>query len=152
VSHSTSGFGPPPEADPPSSHRGLGSHPPAPDGYGGYQVSPYGAPHGLRPIPRQLRPPPESSGNSFAGVFLTLIIIAVVLVGTVGLGKGLVRLNLVGSDPTNASSYQDSDPVAARPVSGARSVPRWSTSPPSSLRRTRSVRAPGSCSLPTARS
>jgi S1-C subfamily serine protease len=115
VSHSTSGFGPQPEADPPSSHRGLGSHPPAPDGY---QVSPYGAPHGLRPIPRQLRPPPESSGNSFAGVFLTLIIIAVVLVGTVGLGKGLVRLNLVGSDPANASSYQDNDPVAARPVSG----------------------------------
>lgn len=87
---------------------------------GGYGPPGYGTPAGPRPIPRPLPPPPEPRGGGFGGVFLCLTIIAVVLAGTIGLGRGILRLDLSGSTAagSSSSSYQSGGPVAALPVSG----------------------------------
>ena len=91
-------------------------------GYGSYRNPAYGptghgTPAGPRPIPRRWAPPPEPrDGGGFGGAFLCLIIIAVVLTGTIGLGKGMVALNLGGSQPSVSSSEPGAEPVSARSV------------------------------------
>jgi S1-C subfamily serine protease len=134
VNHPTGGYGPPPGGYPPPRPDAYGPPPhqgyaPPADGYGwapqnyyGPAADYYGPPAGghgpaagSTPATRALAQPPERAGSGLSGVFVVLMIVAIVLIGAMGLHQGVFRVSVPSwAEQTEAHQSEPAAPVQNR--------------------------------------
>ncbi|MDT7776617.1 MAG: hypothetical protein QOC67_5541, partial [Pseudonocardiales bacterium] len=107
------GHGPPVGYGPPAGHGPPAGYGPPPAGH-----RPATGPYRRRsawsaPATRALAPPPERAGTGLSGVFVVLMIVAVVLIGAMGLHQGVFRISMP-SWAEQAQAYQSEPPGPAQ--------------------------------------